>query len=742
MNEQHNIRLVVETVLKDKGVLKKVAADLNRLDKQQKKNNTSLRSLRSNYLAVAAALGAVYMGAKKTYKAINEGADQMFVESKFARWAQQLGTSADALMNDLIPAARGTASEFDIMNMALDLMSLGLAKNHGHVVRLSNVAVKLGMNMDQLVLTLTNKTIRRFDSLGISVDGFKERWSELKETMTDEDAFTQAFLEQAEKQLEITGEAADNIKGTYMGLEASWDNYANRVKQDLAIMAEDGAKWATNLINKLNESAASEDAFDVFLESYGAKVSGQGGLGADFMGENLSILTGMTADGTYWFKQYGEQVEVASGTVDKWLSNMQWRMDNTGDTMEDFNFQTTEQIWAFNEQTDAMRESAMYLEEYELQQAAIAAETAEVSEQSKLAGENVESYLNALDPGRAGMFAAMLEKIKFAQAGGEETTDFANMFFDADGNLADLNLTLDETQSLLEAGHAASLATKVNMKDMTLWKARQELYDMVRDWDRVMELLPSVEEAFANLEIEQGALEYMDIMGGTLSDARDSVREIMSIMGNLDGMTSTLRINIMERTIAGSTQNNWDPMGPSAWPTGDGPGFASGGNLGAFPTNAIAEVGEEGSEFVINGMVIPAPITRWLKAAGMRAGKAFADGGVLLDGVFGGTNLSSYADYSAPVYGAGGLGVAGTSSDPSYSPEAEVAAAAATAETATRSAAKATQTVTTRMTQTLSASSAEQNKTLKNIYAVLLNQPTTDGLTDAMKSAVQEALAQ
>jgi hypothetical protein len=42
-------------------------------------------------------------------------------------------------------------------------------------VRLSGVAAQLGMDVGEMTLALTNQTTRRFDQLGVSVDGFDER---------------------------------------------------------------------------------------------------------------------------------------------------------------------------------------------------------------------------------------------------------------------------------------------------------------------------------------------------------------------------------------------------------------------------------------------------------------------------------------------------------------------------------------------------------------------------------------
>ena len=76
--------------------------------------------------------------------------------------------------------------------------------------------------MNQLVLTLTNQTTMRFDALGVSVADFDEKVKALEESgLSAQDAFTEAFLQQAEEQIEKVGSAADTTMGNFMQLEAA-----------------------------------------------------------------------------------------------------------------------------------------------------------------------------------------------------------------------------------------------------------------------------------------------------------------------------------------------------------------------------------------------------------------------------------------------------------------------------------------------------------------------------------------
>lgn len=168
---------------------------------------------------------------KQGYDFAKEGAQLEFSAMKFDRLAQSIGTTGDALLGKLKQATKGTMSDFEAMASATDLVSLGLVKNEKDVVRLSAVVSGLGMDMNQLVLALSNQTTMRFDQLGVAVVGFDEKVKALEKTgMSAQDAFTEAFLRQAEEQLIKVGNAADTAAGQFMKMEAEWKNFTDNLK--------------------------------------------------------------------------------------------------------------------------------------------------------------------------------------------------------------------------------------------------------------------------------------------------------------------------------------------------------------------------------------------------------------------------------------------------------------------------------------------------------------------------------
>lgn len=217
----------------------------------------SLTELKSG---VDLALGAVRTfveAGKQVYAFGRAGAELDYAGVKFERLAERIDTTSDALLGKLREATKGTLSDAQLMAGAGDLMSLGLAKSEDQVVRLSKVIGGLGMDMNQLVLTMSNQTTMRFDQLGVSVDGFQKKVDALTATgMNANDAFNEAFLRQAEEQLEKVGNKADENIGSFQRFEAALGNFTDKVKNDAAPAVADFADAMADLLNQAMQNDA------------------------------------------------------------------------------------------------------------------------------------------------------------------------------------------------------------------------------------------------------------------------------------------------------------------------------------------------------------------------------------------------------------------------------------------------------------------------------------------------------
>ena len=199
-------------------------------DRETIKDLTKVKSAIANITMTAGALAGAFFTMKKVFDFGKEGAQIVFLQQRFSRLASTIGANT-GLLDSLRESTRGLYSDQQLMASATDLMGLGLAKNSDELTRLMKVSSGLNMNMNQLVLTLTNMTTMRFDALGVSVDGFKEKVAQLKDAgMSADEAFKEAFLQQAEMQLEKVGEAADSNVASFLRAEAAWNNFVDALK--------------------------------------------------------------------------------------------------------------------------------------------------------------------------------------------------------------------------------------------------------------------------------------------------------------------------------------------------------------------------------------------------------------------------------------------------------------------------------------------------------------------------------
>ena len=249
------------------------AADkLEAVKLEMDKTNTAAKNLKSGldgqkasfsqmmglYASVAAGLTGIYLATKKVYDLSKEGASLEYAAVKFDRLAASAGTTANVLLKDLREATKGTRSDMELMGSAGDFMALGLAKTADQIVRLTKVAGGLGMDMNQLVLTLANHTTMRFDQLGVSVDGFDKKVAALKKTGMDANAaFTEAFLQQAEKQLIKVGNAADQPIGAFNRFEAAIKNNVDAFKRAEAGPFANFLTWGMKATKGIDSTKAS-----------------------------------------------------------------------------------------------------------------------------------------------------------------------------------------------------------------------------------------------------------------------------------------------------------------------------------------------------------------------------------------------------------------------------------------------------------------------------------------------------
>jgi hypothetical protein len=257
-----DLRVVISALNKASGDLAKVKGDIKDVGDAGKDAKggvdgfaDGIGSILGKAALVAGSVAAVATALREVYDLAKEGAELEYARTRFDNLAASIGTVSDALLSDLKDATGGMMSDAELVAGAADFMALGLAKSHDEVVRLTDVAGALGMNMNQLVLTLTNQTTMRFDALGVSVDGFDAKVKTLEDSgMSASEAFTEAFLQQAEAQIGLVGNKAETSAGQIQIMESAWKNMGDATKLSMADALDGIAPVMTSVANHMTDN--------------------------------------------------------------------------------------------------------------------------------------------------------------------------------------------------------------------------------------------------------------------------------------------------------------------------------------------------------------------------------------------------------------------------------------------------------------------------------------------------------
>jgi len=261
----NTVDIILRSVDKASADIKKVNSELKKTEKTAGSMKGKIKATGMAVAGVTALLGTMALAGKQAFAWAEEGAMLDLSKTKLDRLARTIDTTGDALQRKLYKAMGGLASQTEAAALGTDLLSLGLVKSADDAARMAGVVGKLGMNMNQLVLTLTNQTTMRFDALGVSVDGFKGKVKELEKAgYAADEAFRMAFLEQAEEQVDKVGDVAETSAGQFMKLRAGWKDWTDAVKEDLAIAI---VPAITEINNMRDAKALLREAVDMGIMS-------------------------------------------------------------------------------------------------------------------------------------------------------------------------------------------------------------------------------------------------------------------------------------------------------------------------------------------------------------------------------------------------------------------------------------------------------------------------------------------
>lgn len=222
------------------------------------KFGNSLAGIGGKAIAAGVALGTMKAALdgidnliRGTWAALNEGAELELAQSRFENLAASIGTTADALKNQMGDATQGMVSQAQLVASASDMISLGLADSGDQVVRLSNLVGQLGWDMNVLTLTMANDSMLRLDALGLSMENVKAKMEELKAAgVAADEAFDMAVIEAGEEKLALLGSAADSTVGKIQQLTVMWQDAVDAFKQEFAESVGDQLGSIIDLVNR------------------------------------------------------------------------------------------------------------------------------------------------------------------------------------------------------------------------------------------------------------------------------------------------------------------------------------------------------------------------------------------------------------------------------------------------------------------------------------------------------------
>jgi peptidoglycan hydrolase-like protein with peptidoglycan-binding domain len=243
-----------------KAAVKAAASDIGGLGDAGKRANQGLADVKAGLDMTMDAFAMTGRVVGEFYGALKEGATLEAEAEKYDNLAASIGTTGDALMDELIPATKGMVANADLVRGASDLISLGLADTQGEVVRWSSAVSALNLDLQVLGLTLANDSTARLDGLGLGMDTVNQKTDKFIALGHEAgEAFDLAVLEALEERMALLGDASQTTAGQLQQLEVSWKNVTDAGKSFLAQRWEPIIGGLSNTINQWKEAQNDVD---------------------------------------------------------------------------------------------------------------------------------------------------------------------------------------------------------------------------------------------------------------------------------------------------------------------------------------------------------------------------------------------------------------------------------------------------------------------------------------------------
>lgn len=218
------------------------------------------------------------------------------VETGFTNMARSAGLAGDAMLRDLRPATRGMISDFELMKLTNNAMSLGIVRSESEFTELAGAASTLGRSlgidvnqaMSSLVTGLGRQSKLVLDNLGIIVDtdkAYRDYADALNKTVKELDdaerktAFLNAAMIAITETAEKAGEAAFTLGDLWAVAGAKADNAISDIARGVNSSAAMNQRLA-EMNSQLNETSNEGlNNFQIFGAAAANMLAGDGGIG-------------------------------------------------------------------------------------------------------------------------------------------------------------------------------------------------------------------------------------------------------------------------------------------------------------------------------------------------------------------------------------------------------------------------------------------------------------------------------
>ena len=263
-------RIILEVDDKGTATIKKFGQEMGHVQKQTKKSDQALKSMKSGMVALAAVTGtaiAAGMAFKKAYDFAEAGAGALRLEESSRRLADTHGQSMSAMLASADAALGGTVNKMELMDAANTSLMLNVSQTPAQFALLAKSAVALGRAMGRTAaesIRDVNTGIGRnskliLDNLGIVDTGgqayikYAEKIGKAVDQLSEADkkqALVNLTIEAAAPLLNENNELTVDAAAGFEAMAASADNVKTSLQKIAAVGISGELSWIVDLLKE------------------------------------------------------------------------------------------------------------------------------------------------------------------------------------------------------------------------------------------------------------------------------------------------------------------------------------------------------------------------------------------------------------------------------------------------------------------------------------------------------------